>query len=61
EKGFTNAELTLATQAAKASGNAEEFQTALDTLDSYRASVEVDNIANMNFLAWLEDIEGWDR
>ena len=61
EKGFTNAELTLATQAAKASGNTEEFQTALDTLDSYRASVEADNIANMNFLAWLEDIEGWNR
>jgi len=61
EKGFTNAELTLAAQAAKASGNTEEFQNALNTLDSYRAGVEADNIANMNFLAWLEDIEGWNR
>lgn len=67
EKGFTNAELTLAAQDAWAAwqqtGEPTEEQVwlaALDSLDTYRASVESDFICNMGFLHWAEN-RTWDR
>lgn len=66
EKGLTNAELTLAAQKAweyyqqvgtTASQNA--WLAAINQLDTYRASIEADDICNMAFLRWAED-RVWD-
>ncbi|MBM4047555.1 MAG: DUF4838 domain-containing protein, partial [Planctomycetes bacterium] len=64
DKGLRNAELTLATQQAyrgyRASGELDPYVAALEKLDSYRASVEGDFVANMAYLAWSETYT-WDR
>ncbi len=63
-KGLRNAELTLAVEKAhcrhKASGSISEYQAALETLDSYRASIETDYVANMGRL-YRQENRSWDR
>ncbi|MBL4700783.1 MAG: DUF4838 domain-containing protein [Phycisphaeraceae bacterium] len=64
EKGLKNAELTLATQVAyrayKETGDIGTFVPVLAELDSYRAAIEGDHIANMGYLAWSENMQ-WNR
>ena len=63
-KGFRHAELTLAVQVAfegyRRSGDLRTYRAAMEALDSFRAEVERDNIANMAYLAWAESMT-WDR
>ncbi len=63
-KGLTNAELVLATQQAyigyRQAGDFEAYRTALAALDEYRATVEVDLIGNLSFLA-AREAATWDR
>lgn len=64
QKGLKNVELTIAAQAAyrqyKQSGNIDIFATTLKELDSYRASIEGDYVADMGFLAKFENAT-WSR
>jgi hypothetical protein len=60
ESGLRNAQLGLDAQAAfgkrQRSGNPSEFRTAFQALKSFRAAHERENISNMNFLAWAENL-----
>jgi len=66
-KGFTNAELTLATQAAyrQYANSAKDlkaqrkYHAALRKLYDYRHSIDGENICNMGMLAWSE-ARFWD-
>ena len=64
QKGLKNAELVLVAQVAyreyKQSGNIDVFATALKELDSYRATIDCDYVANMGFLARFENAT-WSR
>ncbi len=63
EKGLTNADLTLAVQRGlrefQTTGNNSLYAAAINALSVYRASVEEDYVANMNYVAWSEE-RGWD-
>jgi hypothetical protein len=59
-KGLKNAELTLATQRAYDSDDKIKLSKTLAALDQYRASIEGDHAANMNFLVSMENAT-WDR
>ncbi len=58
ESGLRNAQLGLEAQTAfgrrQRSGN--KFPSAFQALKSFRAAHERQNIANMNFLAWAENL-----
>lgn len=64
QKGLTNAELTLAAQHAWqayiSTGDLQGWQTAISALDSFRASVEDEEISNMAVLYSFES-NVWDR
>ena len=59
-KGLRNSELTLNAQRSYISGDAARLDAAVAELDAFRASVEAENIGNMNFLATREDLR-WNR
>ena len=64
EEGLTNAELTLAANAAwdayTAGGPVQNWTTAINALDNYRASVEADFVGNMAILYYYENLI-WTR
>ncbi|MBN2375682.1 MAG: hypothetical protein JXD22_04735 [Sedimentisphaerales bacterium] len=64
EKGLTHVELTIAAQAAwenyQVTGDLPAWNTAIDTLDSFRALVENDLISNMAWLYYMENRD-WVR
>ena len=64
QHGLTNANLTLATQRAyvhhREHGDLERYRAAMDTLDTFRQSVESELIGNLCFLNKREGAT-WDR
>ena len=64
QKGLKHAIMTLATLKAynqyEQDGDAAMFASAVQSLDAYRVSVEGDNISNMAYLAYLENMT-WAR
>lgn len=64
DNGWRQAEMTLATQRAfreyRRTGRLEPYVAALDRLDTFRAEVEADFVANMAYLCWAENRD-WDR
>ena len=59
-KGLRNSELTLNAQRCFTGGDSAELNAAVVELDAFRASVEAEDIGNMNFLATREDSR-WNR
>jgi hypothetical protein len=63
-KGLRNAELTLAAARAyreyRQTGTLDPYVTALEALDTFRATIEPEFVANMAYLAWAESHD-WDR
>ena len=64
ESGFTNAQMTLATQQAyrayRAGNGVGGFRAAIGALDAHRAATEGELGANMCYLHWAEQ-RTWDR
>jgi hypothetical protein len=58
--GLRHAELTLAAETARQSGNIGEFKRSVEELDAFRARHEQEDIADMGFLTFAEN-RTWDR
>ncbi|MEN6404511.1 MAG: DUF4838 domain-containing protein, partial [Armatimonadia bacterium] len=54
QKGLTHAEKCVAVASARAKGQFREVYRAIADLRAYRQSIETENVANMNYCAWLE-------
>ena len=54
DKGLTHAEKCVALSAARVTGRFRDVARAATDLRAYRAGIEKDNVANLNFCAWQE-------